>query len=212
MKSYPYPLPEYALSDFCHPATGHPLGSALRHEGEILAGNGYVALRATRGHWIHEEFPIAPADYLERFGALPWERPLVGPWRLLSDAGPVMWRRGQIGFWHGPNGQSERPWRPAPNPIWRVGDAVVRLSLLQLVARLPRVEVYTGAQDNLEPLFFRFSGGRGMIAHDPRLSNWSYHLFAPQTDCLTGERVAPATGPKPSWPLPGWPPVDKSEA
>jgi hypothetical protein len=150
------------------------------------------------------EFRTASPVFVERITALPWDRPLAGSWRALDEGRSAITQRGQIGVWSG--------MRLAPTPVWRVGDSVVRLSLLQLIWRLPRCEVYTGPVDAMEPLFFRFSGGRGMIAADPRLTLWSYHLFAPLHDCLSGERVERGDTPKRRWGLPGWPPADATEA
>ena len=146
---------------------------------------------------------MPPAGFLERFESLPWERPLAGPWRHLADGSASMTRIARIAPWRGEN--------VAFSPVWRVGDVVTRLSWLQLVTRLPRCEVFTGTQDAGDPLFFRFSGGRGIIAHDPRLTSWSHHLFPPAHDCLTGDRIAPATAPRPGFSLPGWPPQECAE-
>ncbi len=185
MSDFPYPLPQYALAEFCGTRAGFLLSAPVRQEREILAGNGYLAIRCHRGGWIDHEFAAASASYLARFEALPWGRweQLGDDWRAL-DLGSLC-RRGRIDYWINH--------RPAPSPVWRVGSAVVRLSMLQQVARLPRCEVnWTPDQDT--PLFFRFSGGRGMIARDARLTLWSYALFQPRVDCLSGElrRTAPA--------------------
>lgn len=200
MTPYRYPLPEFALVDFCHPAAGHVFARACRHDGEILAGNGYVALRAARGWWVYDEFPPAGEEFLARFEALPWGRAPGGPWRALDDARGALYRRGALRLWDGA--------RVAPSPVWRVGDCVVRLSALQLVARLPRAEIHTGLADRDDPLFFRFSGGRGIIARDPLLVLWDYHLWEPSHDCLSGERIPADNTPRPNFALPGWPPPE----
>lgn len=203
MKPYPYPLPESALEDFCSPRPENVFGQACRHEGEIWAGNGYVAIRAARGRWIDAEFPEASPAFLERVMALPWDRPLVGPWRALEDAREPILRRGSLALWAGH--------RLAPSPIWRVGASICRLALIRLIWRLPRCEVFLGPVDSAEPLFFRFSGGHGLIAHDPRLTLWSFHLWPPQTDCLSGELVPARGAPAPTlrrFSLPNWPPAD----
>lgn len=205
MKNYPYPLPERALADYCHPLAGHVFGAAVRHEGEVLAVNGYVALRCTRGWWVTEEFSEAGAEYMERFDALPWGQVLTGEWRALSDLGAGLWVGGELEMW------ALGSARLAVSPVWRVGDSLCRLSLLQAVARLPRCEVFIGASDREDPVFFRFSGGRGLIAYDARLTLWSRHVFAPQHDCLTGERVTRSNRPKPNFALPGWPPPEVAD-
>lgn len=202
-KSHPYPLPAHALETFRRPHPAHALHGIHRHDGELLVGNGYVAVRAHRGLWMPSEYPEAAGEFLERFGALPWERPLAGPWRALDEASAALWRRGEIGMWDGD--------RLAASPVWLVVDTLVRLSVLQLVARLPRAEVLVGNADREDPMFFRFAGGRGIIARDRRLTQWSFHLWPPRHDCLTGERLERETRPKPCFSLPGWPPPDCAE-
>lgn len=200
-RTHPYPLPCYALDEFIHPAAGHVLGCARRHEGEVLAGNGYVAIRCTRGRWLAEDWPEAGAGFLERFESLAWDSVPAGPWRALAD----------VAMWF-PRDGAGLPWSGcglAQSPAWRVGEAVVRVALLALVARLPRSEVVAGT-DREDALHFRFSGGCGMIAHDPRLAAVAVERWVLQSDadCLTGERVERSTTPKPSFSLPGWPPPE----
>lgn len=210
-RNFPYPIPATALDEFRHPAAGHVLNPAVRYAGDILAGNGYVAVRARRGRWIDEEYPPASSEYLARFEKLPWNRfqSLQDDWRLLDDQSGRIFGRGQIGFWL----EVKTGWTVNASPVWRVNDSVlVRLSLLQLLARLPRCEAYTGAQDCEEPLFFRFSGGIGIVARDKRLTLSSGNLFPPARDCFTGARMRKKTVPKYLPPInPNWPPADMSE-
>jgi len=198
MKAYPYPLTDGVLEDFRHPDSRNSLYPVVRCEGDLLAANGYVAIRCYRGLWFTEEYPEAGAKYLERFDSLPWDRPIVGDWRALDEARGMIWKRGTVGMW--------LRGTLAPSPVWRVVDSVCRLSVLQLVARLPKAEVFTGLTDPGEPVFFRFSGGRGIIAAETRLAEWSFHLWPPWHDALTGQRVERERARRPSFSLPGWPP------
>lgn len=209
-ESFPYPLPEYALGEFCSPVAGSVFDAPARVGSEIVAANGFLAIRAHRGGWIDSEFAEARPEFVTRFGKLPWGRwdGLGDDWRTLDRQ--TMMRRGEIGLW--------LKGKPAPSPVWRVGNVQVRLSMLQLIARLPRAEVqWTGDRDT--PLFFRFSGGRGMVARDERLALWSYALFQPTVDPLTGDVVKSASGAKPNFGTPpppepaldDWPPVDATK-
>jgi hypothetical protein len=203
--AFPFPLPAAALDEFRHPADWHGLHRVLRHEREVLVGNGYVAVRCTKGAWIDSDFPPASAEVLGRFGKLPWARfgKLTGTWRDLDAQRGRIFHHGRLGLW--------LKGRLAPTPVWRINERLVRLSILQLVAMLPRVELFTGMQDLSEPVFFRFSGGQGIIALDKKLTIASAELFPPARDMWTGERLPERRGPKPSFALPGWPPVDLSE-
>jgi hypothetical protein len=210
-KSFPYPLPIHALAQFLPPADWHALAQPRSHGGETLAGNGYVALRVARGAWLDSDIPNASADFLARWGKLPWASmpPAAGDWRPLSDAEALIYRRARI-----------EPWRNAavaPSPVWSVNEIPVRLSWLQLVGRLPRVEVFAGAIDSTSPLWFRFSGGEGLIAADPRLGRPSFAVFPPLRHQDDGERIErrQATGGL-AWgkstSMAAWPPVDTTDA
>jgi hypothetical protein len=210
---FPYPIPAEALQEFCHPAEWHAFHLARRFDREILAGNGYLAIRCQRGRWIDSEFPAASAEFLSRWGKLPWSRWEVlaqgDHWRRLEDASGRIFAKSAIGFWLGTV--------PAPSPVWVVGDARrVRLSALQLIARLPRCEVFTGPVDADSPLWFRFSGGRGAVAMDKRLEGCgvSGRLFQPVVDQLSGE-LKYCRPSRPALrlvnPASNWPPADLSE-
>jgi hypothetical protein len=209
---HPYPLPADALADYCHPQPGHALYLPARYEREILAANGYLALRAHRGAWIDSEFRPASPDFLARFNRLPWHKwPEIAAsttWRALDDERAMIFERAPHGLW--------LAGKLAPSPIWEVNQIRVRLSLLQAVAMLPRAEVFTGPTRATGPLWFRFSGGYGCIAHDERLTLHSRALFAPARDCFTGAVTYHGPGipgnfaapPPPELPLEGWPPAE----
>lgn len=183
MKSYPFPLPESALADFCSPLEGHALGKPFHHEGFIYAGNGYLAIRASKGRWIDDEFPDLEGEAKRRMMSLPWEqaRMAAGEWRELDTVRGDLFRSGTIDLWLGD--------RPAPSPVWRVGKALVRLSHLQRMAMLPRAEVCPRATGPNLPLFFRFSGGLGIIPANKRLTIHSRELFPPQYCPLRGHEI-----------------------
>lgn len=205
---FSYPLRLHVLDEFRHPEDWHGLHHARRHADEVLAGNGYVAIRVRKGMWLESDHEAASAEFLARWGKLPWKRfdGHQDEWRAFDSATGRLFAKGQIGFWLRD--------KPAPTPIWLVNETLyVRLSLLQLVARLPRCECYTGPQSRGEPLFFRFSGGIGMIAPDARLTHASAELFGAERDLWTGERHQR----RPQFQgveshLKNWPPADTSES
>jgi len=183
-KPFPYPLPAKHLREFCHPCDWHLFHEPRRYGGEVLVANGYVAIRARTGLWLDADHGAASADFVSRWGKLPWGRldQLPDDWRELDGHRGTIYRSAQVHLW-----QDDRL---APTPVWAVNEVKVRLSLLQLVARLPRCEIYVGRPNADDPLWFRFSGGIGLIARDPRLSLHSYEIFGPQRDLWSGERVA----------------------
>ena len=172
-RPFTYPLPEEALDEFTHPDPAELLHLPyLLGNGAVLAADGHVAVRVQRGFFAAEDFPAAPAEVLERIGTLPWhliarcrER---GDWLPLDDVrgdlydGPVLPRltRGESGRWHPPHA-----------PTVRIGGGpVVPLPLLQLIARLPRVELLVRDLTVYDPVLFRFSGGSGCIGHHRHLT------------------------------------------
>lgn len=206
--AFSFPLPVLALDEFRHPAEGHLFHRAVRHGGEVLAGNGYVALRARKGNWLDEDFPVASAEFLGRFGKLPWARfeKLQDAWEALDRQRGRIFESARIGQW--------LDGKVAPAPVWEVNGKIrVRLSHLQVVAMLPRAEVYVGHADRTDPLFVRFTGGLAMIAPDRRLERHTGMLFAPRRCCLTQEVMERETRPRPRLVQPGvnWPPADMTE-
>lgn len=214
--SYPYPLPEHALADFCHPCDWHLLHKPRLWDGCMVAANGYVAIRCQRGAWIDSEFPEASTDFRSRVERLLWGRMshLKDDWRALDDVRGTLFRRAPIGLWID---DARDAGKLSPSPVvWVAGGILVRLSLLQLIARLPRCEIHTGPMNADDPLWFRFSGGRGLIARDSKLTApAAFTVFEPMRDCLTGERVERQKTPKPNFGTPpppepaleGWPPT-----
>jgi hypothetical protein len=211
MKSYPYPIPTDAIEEFTVPVSGHPLSRPMVWEGETIAGNGYVCVRCHIGRWLAGEFPAAPSEFMARVNALPWGRfgnlPVDG-WHDLGAVVVAARSRGQIAMRHPLTAKVQ------PSPVWHVGPVAARLSVLMAVAKLPRVEV-AWDHDRESPIWFRFSGGRGIIAADRSLAQTAAarSLFKPRVNQLTGAaEPAKQPAPKPSWGLPGWPPADLSES
>lgn len=203
-----YPLPEHALAEFCCAAAG-VLSRPMRHHGEMIAANGYVALRAHRGAWLEREHPEATPEFMARINALPWDRYqklLDDDWRPLAEARGHLYRRGRMGVLR--DGTA----RMAPSPVWLVGHVLVRLTLLQLIDRLPRCEVWTGNGGPGQPLWFRFTGGRGAVAADARLRESSFSIFQPVFNEWTGtfQKSRPASQPSVRLTMPGnpWPPPE----
>lgn len=204
---FPFPLRMHVLDEFRHPADWHGLHHARRHNGEVLAGNGYVAIRVARGMWLDSDHEAASAEFLGRWGKLPWKRfeTLQDDWRGMDTVTLKLFAKGMIQFW--------LQGKPAPTPIWRVNETLlVRLSLLQLISRLPRCDCYTGPQSVGEHLYFRFSGGIGIIPADRRMTMASGEIFPANRDMWSGERYK--RRPQPigvESHLKNWPPADTSE-
>ena len=203
MHSFPHPIQIGVMDHFCRPLPEHVLAYPRWHQGNVLAASGWFAIRATRGLWMRDgtDFPAADAPFLTRFNKLPWhrfEKLTVDEtnWQPLHDA--RLFRHGPLALWL--NG------RPSPSPVWRVAEKhLVRLSHLQLAGRLPRCEIFTGPADREDPLFFRFSGGTGIIARDETLTSPSHSVFTPHRH-HDGTRMRRRLVPAPSLALPNWPP------
>lgn len=185
---FPNPLDEAVLAAFCHPSERHPFHRPVLIDGDVIAANGYVALRAHRGRWLDSDFQgptPAQAARLDRLAWSAFDTLKADCWDATDSQKGQIFRSGLIGFW-----TDSGPAKPSPTPIWKIGNcAPVRLSLLQLIARLPRCEVYTGPQSPTQPLYFRCTGARGIIAVDPRLELTSWHLFAHTTYDAMSDRV-----------------------
>jgi len=187
MKSIPYPFPLHELGGFLHPDPEHQLSRAVIHDGTTYAGNGFIALKVQRGAWLDNDLDPASPGILARFERLPWtELETAQPlplWEPLSNHKLDLFRYAPISLWLGT--------RPGPSPVWKVRDHLTYLSHLQAIARLPRCEIYHGKQNPGRPLYFRFSGGIGMIPFNPRLSTFSFSILQPSRDLFTGEVIEP---------------------
>jgi hypothetical protein len=193
---FPYPLQLGALEEFCHPATCHLLSAphvtGSGRDSAVLAGNGYLAIRVSRGLWMDSDFSPAPPGFFARLEKLPWGRHgdlPAGDWRAMHDVRPSLFRKPPISPWLGA--------RVAPSPVCCVAERHrIRLHHLQLISRLPRCEIWCGDATVMEPLFFRFSSGAGIIAwdkslHDPKNNiRVAVSIFNPRRCPITGQRVS----------------------
>jgi hypothetical protein len=187
---FPFPLQIGSLEAFCHPVGRHELAAphvvGEGQEGAVVAGNGYLAIRVTRGLWLESDFAPASEGWRQRVAHLPWHRhaQLTGAWHPMADAWPQLFRYAPIAAWTDRGNVSG-------SPLVRVGEVdVVRLCHLQLIARLPRCEVHPNVGRH-EPLFFRFSGGSGIVArdhklHDPKAALPAFTIFKPARCPLDG--------------------------
>lgn len=187
---FPSPLQLGVLDWFVHPRPGHVFARPAWQESFVLVANGYLALRLHRGYWTETDFMPADGDFLARFEALPWSRfeGIPDEWRAMDDIRGTLYRSAPVYPW------TEKH-RCAPSRVWRVnGSFLARLSHLQLIARLPRCEVHLGIMSQDAPLLFRFNGGIGMLAADPRLTEASFSVFEPRRH-EDGSRIGKDLGP-----------------
>jgi hypothetical protein len=201
-----FPLTEGDIRLFCHPAEEHQYASPHMIEGNLCAGNGHIAIRATSGRWMESDFTAPSPDFAQRIGSLPWAAiPGDSPeWRSMDEIRGTIYRFAPISIW------TEKGKR-SPSPIVSIGGHhLIRLSHLQLIARLPRCEAYAGATTRHAPLFFRYNGGTVIVPTDKALTTASFGIFHPRTHALTGERVARTTTRQTinGGHLKGWPPAE----
>lgn len=184
---HPFPLPHHALAEFCHPSPASPFHEPRQQGRETIVANGHLALRITKGNWFDSDIPPAEdaPEFLERIGKLDFAAPFTSPhWQPLEDVAPRLFAHGSISLWL--NGKR------APSPVVFVaGRFRARLAVLQLVSRLPRAEIHTGPADPSKPLWFRFSGGSGLIARDRNLDTCgpAFAIFEPERCLYTDARL-----------------------
>jgi hypothetical protein len=205
---FPFPLTVGDIECFTHPAEDHAFHRPHIIDGALCAGNGHIAIRAERGRWMASDFTTPPTEFLERFARLPWGA-IHGDspeWRRMDDVRGTIYRYASIGIW------TEKKKR-SPSPVVEIGKFhLIRLSHLQLIARLPRCEVYAGPVTRHDPLFFRYNGGTVIVPIDRGLTTASFGIFAPSLDILTHERNARSDS-RPlihGGHLKGWPPQDQT--
>lgn len=212
---FPFPIQFYCLECFTHPSSVSELHTPLLIEGDAYAGNGFMAIRATRGLWHPSDFPSATPEAAARFKSLSWtSQPPDSPeWRKLDEIRGDLYKYGAISLWTQKNTFT-------PAPTWRVAERhFIRLSFLQLLARLPNAEIFTGECLPTAPIYVRFNGGQVIIPQDRRLTTASRTIFRPAYHCLTGDRIARSNtvapsfvpAPKPEPAIDDWPPIDLSE-
>jgi hypothetical protein len=213
---FTFPLLAGDIALFCHPSAASPFHLPHFLDGDLTAGNHHIAIRARRGRWMECDFSPPPDGFKERLGNLPWHRfPDDGPeWRPLDDIRGLLYAHAPINPW-------KADFTPSPSPVWRIGHHHrVRLSHLQLLARLPRCMVYAGPSMRPDPLFIRFNAGTAIMPPNGKLTTHSREIFAPAYDCLTKERRdrsnptgrSPWVKPlPPEQPVDNWPPLEPDD-
>lgn len=207
---FPYPLQFGALEAFCHPDPCHVFAKPAYHDGQALAGNGYILIRVHRGLWMPSDFEEPPSGFLTRFLSAPWKTldPESVDWRSLDEIKGSLYRYGAKGAW--------LKGKCAPSPVWRIGGSfLARQSHLQIIGRLPRCEILIAPG----PLYFRFSGGHGILANDQKLTTASFEVFQPQYCPIHRTEIKRSkplnwnfgTPPPPEPTLDDWPPVTSDE-
>jgi hypothetical protein len=178
-------------------------------EGCLYAGNGHIAIRATSGRWMASDFEPPAELFRRKVGSLPWESvPGDSPeWIPLDDGRGTIYRYAPVSIWTEQNKRSATP------VVKIAGQHLIRLSHLQLIARLPRCEVYAGPVTRHDPLFFRYNGGAVIVPTDKSLTTASLALFTPCIDTLSGKSVE-RTKHRQTFSgghLKGWPPATPSD-
>jgi hypothetical protein len=169
-RPFGHPVPADALAFFVHPYQRHIFHTAFRHpfDGTVIAASA-VALRCRAGRGIDPaEYPAPHPDALRRIDALPWDRfphAATQPkaWRCLDDHRGTIYGDPLLPV-HVRTTSGIQIDRVTKN-VRICGAPIVPLSILQLLARLPRVELYTADCSLTGPVLFRFSGGEGIIPH-----------------------------------------------
>ncbi len=158
-KSFGYPLPADALPYFCHPSRPGFTAPVRHPDGFIYAASGYLAIRCRRGHWLDSDFDEASPYFVERVARLPWGSfefyATKGQWRTLFAAD--LFRFGAETLWHGPRTHTD------DKPVVICGAPCFPLAILQLLSRLPKIEVCVSGCTVSQPVLFRFAGGEGVL-------------------------------------------------
>jgi hypothetical protein len=200
MRNFSHPLRYETLLAFCQPNPAHHFAAPALIDRHACACNGFVALQAHSGLWASDDFPEPPAGFVESWQRIPLEHfPAAGAWHPLDAY------RGRI-YARAPIEPFTRTYRPANSPAVRVGTVNVLLSMLQLVARLPRCE-FTLAQtaSPTDALFFRCSGALGLIAGSSRDIAPAFTIDPVARHHDGTPRAVSTMG---ALPLPNWPPAE----
>jgi len=205
-RHFPHPLRFDTLLRFTHPQPEHHFSNPVMIDGDAHACNGWAALKCHRGLWAADDFPEPAAGVVDRFKAIPFQIPepaslISSAWHELHTFEPMIFRHGIIAPF-------TRQHRMAATPAVQVDTILVPLSMLQLVARLPRCEFLTPTASTLR---IRFSGGLGVLAGLPSATA-AFHIDPHHRD-HEGRKLAPSTlGKLPNAPGYNWPPVDSTES
>ena len=201
-RGFGLPFPVDGLDYFCTARVNHPRSRVFRQpyynpaDGMVYAASGYVAVRIRKlAGAMPEEFAPAPPEFLDRVGALPWhymedhpESLRAKDWRMVDDSRGTIYRDGPLPLWF-PGDARKGRFHPALNQdtIIRVcGAQLLSLALLQLVARLPRVEICTSSGTLKGPILFRSSAGEAIIPFQGLEGPAKFELFKPRTSSPVG--------------------------
>lgn len=214
---FPFPLRAGDIAEFCHPSPDSGLDRPHFLDGDLHAGNGHIAIRARRGLWLENDFDKPSYEFMERLSNLPWGSfpDSASPeWRALDDVRGHIYKRAVISPF---NEQGKRQ----PSPIWTIAGAqYIRLSHLQLLARLPGAKVYAGPLTRFSPIYITFNGGTVLVPRDEAIIKpASFNIFAPGFDIFDGSRKARSAPvktsyvpkPIPDQPIEDWPPAEPQD-
>jgi hypothetical protein len=184
-----WPVSSDLLAPFCHPQSGHAFSLPFTINGTTYAANGWLALKLDKPEPKSFRPHPNPRAETRLAGILPEDwRPRGAPidmdhergWRRLDEKGGAIWKLGPIPFWV----KREGKWNAAPDPRVIVGCRSIPLALIQLIARLPRAEIWTCnpldcRMRGSRAVPFRFNGGCGVIANwkDGHAGERGWHLF-----------------------------------
>ena len=217
-RSFAFPIGEDTMRHFVHPDSEHAFHEIYRDDkDQLVAANGDVAIRVYRGYWIPAEWPAMPEANAVRLADLPWHLFAEAiadknGWQKLDDISGQIFR-----FGVDPVFVLEQKWKLGDTIAVRVADGPdVPLSILQLIARLPRVEFYTEHLRRDSPVLFRFSTGFGILAPRKSSPEPKLRIFQPKRHHEDGSKMRRPTAPKPNFNKPpepepmleGWPPAE----
>lgn len=164
-----HPLAAADLAAFTHPRCP-VLGQVVKHPatGIVMAANGCIALHLDRGPILHDDrIPTACPAFTRRIESLPWSRFQPDPnrltpheWRALDPERGSLYRHGLEELWIR---KGKGIAMTKSKPVWTAQAILIPLAILQLVARLPRVELRIDHAADFA--LIRFSGGTGLIAN-----------------------------------------------
>ncbi len=184
-RPFGHPVPADALAYFIHPDPRHLFHTPFRHpeDSNLYAGSA-VAIRLRPSRCIDlAEYPPPSEETLRRFTELPSHRFTLAAtqpkaWRCLDDHRGTIYADPLIPV-HYRTTDGIQIDRVTKN-VRICGAPIVPLSILQLLARLPRIELYTAHCTLTGPVLFRFSGGEGIIPHYGIESGARFEMLKPR--------------------------------
>lgn len=188
-RGFGWPLPVAALDYFTHPVQ-IDFSRPMRHptDGMVYCLSAFGALRTRRFAGDPDELPAITPWALERVGRVPWDTlrehgQRRDAWRLMDDSRGTLFRDPPAPLYV----FRDFRWQRTEATLVRVAGApILPLALLQVISRLPRVEICTIAPRVESPVFFRFNGeGEIVIPHLGHVEGAKFQLYNPKnTDPL----------------------------